>query len=413
MAYAPAWKPATPVNKIAFFLLWCFIFVLPWDVFSYMPVLGSIPRLVGLAASAAGIVHILARGRVRPLSSFLVFAGLFVIWAGATTFWSIDPDATRARFLTYLQLAVLVWLIWEIAWSPERQRALLEAYVLGASVAAAATVYNYVSGAGFSLGGDGARFAALQQDPNELGLIIALAIPMAWYLGLAQAHRPMTRLWPLYLPLAITSILLTASRGAFLTMLVALMIIPALSQRLQLRTKAVLYVFAIGSLAVAARFAPEASLERIRGTRADIEAGYFGGRGRIWRAGIDVAREHPVAGVGAGAFQSAVEAVVLVPWTSHDTFLAILVEDGAVGLTLFLAMAVAATRPLRQLTPRQRRFGIVLLLALAVGSLSLEWDRRKQFWFVLGLLAASVAQQSSARAARRAPGVTTEAADAS
>ena len=109
------------LSKAAFTCLWCFILVVPWDALTDLPIVGSLPRLVGIVASAVGGLYILARGRVRPLSWFHVLAVLFVLWTGASTFWSIDPEATRTRFLTYLQLVVLVWLIWEIGWSPERQ----------------------------------------------------------------------------------------------------------------------------------------------------------------------------------------------------------------------------------------------------------------------------------------------------
>ena len=169
------------MDKAAFWSLWCFVLVLPSDAFGDLPVVGSIPRLVGLAASAVGIAAILARRRVRPLSWFLLFAALFVLWAGVSALWSIDPDATRARFTTYLQLLVLAWLIWEIAWSAERGRSLLQAYVLGASAAAVLTIANYSAGiAAGTSGGYVTRFAALNENPNELGLGLTPGIPMGW-----------------------------------------------------------------------------------------------------------------------------------------------------------------------------------------------------------------------------------------
>lgn len=398
------------MSNAAFRLLWCFVLVLPWDVFIRVPVLGSIPRIVGIVASAVGVLYILARRRVRPLSWFHVFAILFVVWAGVSTFWSIDPDTTQKRFTTYLQLVVLVWLIWQIAWSPERRQALLGAYVLGVSVGAIAIVYSYVSGDSFR---GTTRFTALSFDPNELALTLALGLPMAWHLSLAELHRRIAWLWRLYVPLAITAILLTASRGAFLTMLVALTIIPATQGRLRFRTGAGLYALAVGSLMLVTCFVPETSLERIRSTGADIEAGYLGGRTRIWHAGLEVAREHPLVGVGAGAFGVAIEPLFrsktfgIEQESSHNALLAILVEEGIVGLFFFLAMVAALIKPLRHLPSLERRFGTVLLLALAVGSLSLTWDHRKQFWFVLGVLAAQVAQRparipASPAVARRA-----------
>ena len=378
------------MSKAAFGALWCFVLVLPWDVFLYVPVFGSLPRIVGLAASAVGVLSIVARQRVRSLSWFHLSAVLFVLWAGVSSLWSVDPDATRTRFLTYLQLVVFVWLMWEIAWSPARQRALLQAYVLGASVAALVTIHNYLAGANYFSGGDPtdiARFAALNQDPNELGLTLALGMPMAWYVSLAEPRGRGTWVWRLYFPLAMTGILLTASRGSVLAGLVGLSIIPWTLGRLRLRTKAALYALAAASLVLASQVVPAASLARIASTRADIAAGHFGGRGAIWRAGLEVARDHPLVGVGAGGFEEAVEPTIHQEMVAHNVFLSILVEDGLVGLVLFVAMILATLVPLHHLPLVQRRFSTVLLLTLAVGSLSLSWGHRKQFWFVLGMLA--------------------------
>jgi O-antigen ligase len=379
----------TALSKAAFACLWCFVLVLPWDVYAELPVVGSIPRLVGLVASTVGVLYIGARRRVRPLSRFHWFTIVFVLWAAVSTLWSIDTEATRTRLMTYLQLTVLVWLIWEIAWSPQRTRALLGAYVLGVAVAAVDTIRDYLSGV--HAAGYAGRFNALSVNPNELGMTLAIGLPMAWYLTLSQPHRRVARLWQLYLPLAITAILLTASRGAFLTMLVALAIVPITQGRLRLRTKAALCALAAASLVVAANVVPETTLERLQTTRADIESGYFGNRGFIWRTGLEVAREHPLVGTGAGTFGAAVEPSLNFEWSSHSVPLSILVEDGVVGLLIFLGMFWATITALRRTPQLPRRFGIVLLLALGVGSLSLEWGYRKQFWFVLGIVAAEAA----------------------
>jgi len=385
------------MSKVAFSFLWCFVFFLPWDEVIHLPVWGSLPRVVGVVASVAGVLHIVARGRIRPPSWFNVLGLLFVLWAGASSFWSIDPDATRGRFLSYLQLLVLAWLIWEIAWSAERQRALLRAYVLGAGVAAVAIGYSYLSGV--SLDAPTERFTALNANPNELGLTLVLGLPMAWHLSLSEPRRHLAWAWQLYLPLGLPAILLTASRGAFVAALVAVLIIPWTLGHVRVRTGVALCSIALGVLALANRFVPQASLERIASTPSDIQAGYFGGRGVIWKSGLEVVRAHPLAGVGAGAFGAAVEPTLRDRWSSHQTFLAILAEQGVIGLLLFLAMMAAALTPVRHLSALERRFSIVLLGALTVGSFSGAWDYRKQLWFVLGLLAAQVTLRGAPRAA--------------
>ena len=94
-----------------------------------------------------------------------------------------------------------------------------------------------------------------------------------------------------------------------------------------------------------------------------------------------------MVGVGAGACGPAVEPALHGAPSSHDVPLSILVEGGVVGLSLFLAMVAAVFKSLWRLPLVQRRFGIILLLALAVGSIPIEWQAKKQFWFVLALLA--------------------------
>jgi O-antigen ligase len=388
------------MGKLAFILLWCFVFAMPWEEVIQLPLLGSIPRLVGGVASVAALLHVVHRGRVRPLSWFHVLALLFVLWAGLSDFWSTDPEATRERFQTYVQLAALVWLIWELAWLPRHQDALLRAYVLGACVAAVGTIHNYMSGVSIEPGA--ARFAGLNSNPNELGLTAVLALPMAWYLSLSHPSRRIAWMYQLYLLLGMTAILLTASRGALLAALVALGIIPWTLGRLRFRTKAALYALAVASLMLAHSFVPEASLRRIETTSADIETGHFGGRGVIWKSAFELVREHPLAGVGAGAFESAITPMLGHRRNSHATILSVLVEQGVVGLMLFLGMAAAALSHLRRQPAMQRAFSIVVVAAMAVGSLSAAWDYRKPLWFVFGLIAAQAAVARELRVALRA-----------
>jgi O-antigen ligase len=382
------------MSQVAFWTLWSFVLVLPWDKLIVVPVLGSVPRIIGLVASVVGVLLVLARRRVRPLSAFHVFAVLFVLWAGVSTVWSLDPQATRIRFLTYLQLVMLTWLIWEIAWTPERQRALLQAYVLGVFVAALVTVQRYLAGVpmvGADYMYDPTRVSALSYNVNELGMTLALGLPMAWYLGISHARRRIRWLWRAYLPVGITAILLTASRGAFLAALVALAIIPLTFGHLRLGTRFALVVLSFVTLLLATHFVPTTSFARLETIRSDVAVGYFGGRGSIWAAGLEAAHERPFAGAGAGAYGAAVESRLKFAWGAHSVPLAILVENGLVGMFLLFAAFGAVIKGLWRLPSLEKRFSIVLLLTLIVGSLTLEWEDRKQFWFVLGVLAAEVA----------------------
>src|SRR2546430_17119561 len=96
--------PGRAMGKAAYGALWCFVLVLPWDVFVNLPVVGSIPRIVGLVASAGGVLYVLARRSLTPLSWFHMFAALFVVCAGVGTFRSVGPEATGDGVITHLPL---------------------------------------------------------------------------------------------------------------------------------------------------------------------------------------------------------------------------------------------------------------------------------------------------------------------
>ncbi len=85
---------------------------------------------------------------------------------------------------------------------------LFMAYVLGGYIAAFGTFMVYRRDAGVLR-----RFAAGGVDPNDLAMTLALALPMAWYLGMTY-RQPLLR-WVCrgYLPVAVVAIGLTGSRG--------------------------------------------------------------------------------------------------------------------------------------------------------------------------------------------------------
>src|SRR5256885_13759366 len=122
-----------------------------------------------------------------------------------------------------------------------------------------------------------------------------------------------------------------------------------------MRTKVALYALSAATLFAATQFVPETALERLQTIRADVGAGHFGGRGAIWMAGLEVAQEHPVAGVGAGAYGAAVEPTLFFGWGAHSVPLAILVENGIVGLLLLLGAVAAGTISLRHSRPPPTR----------------------------------------------------------
>lgn len=372
------------MSKAAFAGLWVLVFVIPWELFITIPGFGTIGRVLGVLALGLGVIDLAVAGRPRLPRTFLAITVAFVVWSGATAFWSIDLEGTERRVQTYAQLTLLVWLIWQLAPSHERLRSLLQAYVLGTYLCILSTVLHYLQGTMVQTG----RYAAEGFNPNDLGFTLVLAIPMAWYLALTQQNRLLKWVNRLYVPLGMVGVLLTASRGAFIPSLVALTIIPWTLPQLRPRTKLLFLVGLAASLVFIARFIPQTSWERLSTTSDEISSGDFSARGAFWKAGFDVFLQHPFFGVGAGTFDQAIEPAIGAARAPHQTFLSVLVGQGLIGLTLFLAMFAAAIIPLRWTGGVDRKFWIVVFLTLAIGLQPRTWEYRKPLWCILAIAAA-------------------------
>lgn len=406
------------IDRIAFILLWATTFSLPWEDIVALPGLDAsegvrISRLIGLVACAAAFVALLATGRLRVPKQFHLVGALFVLWSGLSVLWSIDPEATVERTTTYAQLLLLSAVLWQLAWTERRQLLLLQAYVLGAYVSVVDTVLSY-------LRGDGAaalRYAAGDFNVNDLGFTLVLALPMAWYLSLVQKNEATRWLNRLYLPLGMGAVLLTASRGAFLAAVASLLFVPWSLTRLRWRTRALVVALLAGSAAFLVTFVPVSSWQRIGQTESEITEGTLTHRRQIWQAGFLVVAEHPFVGTGAGTFSEAAAPYLDRPRASHNTFLSVLVEQGAVGMAIFGTLFVTTVASITRMPTLPRRFWIVVACTLIIGLMPRNWDYRKATWFVLVSMAShgamvAVPRLRTRRASRRA-GVVVQAAGGS
>ena len=122
----------------------------------------------------------------------------------------------------------------------------------------------------------------------------------------------------------------------------------------------------------------------------ELEQGSWSGRKAIWSAGLELVRENPVQGVGAGGFRTATSS----PLVAHNAFLSILVEEGLVGFALFLLLILSLTLPAMGLPTVERNLWLILLVTWVVGVSSLTWETKKATWFLFGLAAARLADRS-------------------
>ena len=390
------------------------VFCIPLEYAVVLPGVGTLSRLVGTLAIGIGLATVCLRGKLRRPRPLHLAMGFFVLWALASLLWSLDVGASLHRLGVYLQLLVLVWLIWEFAPRPEQQLHLMQAYLIGIMAATASLVLDFLAGRVYG-GPWEARYTGAGQNPNDLALMVALGLPMAWHLALAPAatHRVRRCVFLLYCPAAVAVILLTGCRGALIAAGVGCLLIPWTLVEMRGRHRVAVVVLGVAAVQGIALIVTRECFTRFAGMDREIVRGSWTYRRQILRSGLDVYSRYPILGIGCGAFTTVVPVLQRAgpplpsgSQASHNTYLSMLVEEGVVGLLSLALILALGARLAWSMPPRERKLWLVLLGAWMVGVCSLTWEYRKPTWFLLALLAAQAAALTPGRS--RAPGSAAE-----
>jgi len=389
------------MRRITEFLLCLYVFSIPWD-FIPIPGIGSLARLQGIVVVAAVVLTVLSEGRIRKPDPVLGFATLFAVLSILSLTWTVAPGFTYTAAVAYAQLILSVWIVREIARTREQQQRVIFAFCLGIFVPIVSLMINFIRGTQLEMSGQ-EQFSSVGLNADSVGVLLTIGFPFAWYLMTTQG-RVRRVLSMLYLGLAPIGVMLTAVRGAFLALLVALMIVP-LSMKLSTRSlvRAIVLLFALGTAVLWA--VPASSWRRIATIPEEIGSGSMSARRDLWTAGIRAFPERPLLGFGAGAFGSAIEPLHMTRFKNdlpaHSVPVGLLVEHGVIGFVAFVALLVACGFTIIRLPPQERMLWSVLMLVWIVGAISGSLERWKVTWVLFGLLAAQSGPRSQRHAVRQ------------
>jgi O-antigen ligase len=383
-------RRVTP-RRIAFFFLLLFAASVPLEAIAHLGPLGSTARIAGIAAAASGAIALCTDLRARPAQSTFFLFGAFVVWTSLSYFWSDDPGETFARASTYLQLLLLAWLIWQQARSSRACAALMKAYIAGAAIACADAFITrrpvHKGVVRFSVG-----------DPNDFGVVVVIAMVMAYYVAVTSSSRRTRTLCALFLPIGALGIFLTASRTAVAALLVATLVMLLDPRNLSARRLASIVVMAAVIALVIVNFVSQPQLDRIATTRSEVTSGSLDQRTTQWSISLRSFRDHPILGIGAGTFREVSRQATGEDSPAHSVFLGVLADTGAPGLFLFVVVLLTLVPGLGELPAKTRRASIAIGLIWLMGAVSLSWEHRKVTWFLVFLLAAQIAANRGDRA---------------
>jgi len=382
------------LDRIAYIVLCAFVFDFPWG--EYVPQLGGLVlgTWIGLLAVGVIVLRTAVTWRRRILSPLHYWMLSLVAWSALSIFWTLDWDSTATRVGTYLQLLIVVWLIWELAVTEGRVVGLLQAYVFGALFASTGTIYNFMIGrtaaqVASTIPGkvvwETYRYSFAYVNEDDLGLMLALSLPMVLYLLVSQKGSFVKLLCWLELAAGITAILLTGSRGAVVAAIIGLVMFPLVVFRLPRFQRVASLVACFGLIACGAYLIPQSSWIRISQFGSELSEGTLTHRTVLWAAGLEVFRNHAFLGVGAGAYGSAILRAVDIPLPAHNTFISVLVELGVIGALLLFALVASSFYCAKRMRYLERCLWLTLLLTWTIGASALTWEYRRVTWLLFGL----------------------------
>jgi len=375
----------------------------------------TISRVLAPIALLTVVVQ-LVRGRASiRVSRPLLWVGAYSVWALASGLWTTSVTGT-AYLLGSLAIALIFMLAFASLLDSRRdlERVLyvfaFTSVVLGAVSWLAFSGKIHLSGAT-----QGGRAQGEVGDPSVFAAFQLLVLPLVLVLA-AHAQKRWLRLSLSFAVLSIIgSILVSLSRGgliAFAIFLVLLLVLPARILFRSRRSKVVaLLVVALATTAVSFRYSEQIT-HRVETILGKGPAGAQRGSGRynLWLAARTTIEEHPVLGIGYGAFPYVSNNTMLrTPGVDlrgyylrnpgqpvHNTYLEAWAELGVFGLILYVGMLTStglalirtAVRAGRMGADFVRRVAYALMLGLAtwfITSFFLSTETSRGVWIVIGL----------------------------
>ncbi|ADM09973.1 hypothetical protein PB2503_09604 [Parvularcula bermudensis HTCC2503] len=328
-------------------------------------------------------------------TTFLIFALLFMAWLFVAQTFSLAPGATAVAHDRFWKIMLFVVLTAIGTSDRLRFHALLWVYLLVMALYAA-------KGAAFGLLYPSEIYYGLDEtilyDNNHIGIALAATLPLYFYLA-ARAPNSILKWGAVGVAgLCIGAVLATHSRGAFITLVVALI---ALWWRSRFKISGALA--GVGAALLGLALLPSDWVERMATIAEADEDASFQGRLGAWEVNWRLALDNPFTGAGLrAAYEEDVVALVSnrPPLAAHSIYFEVLGGTGFIGLFFYLGMILFGVWTARHLWRRAAKagrqnwradfakFAEISLIAFAVGGASVSMEMWEGYLIVLILVAA-------------------------
>ncbi len=282
-----------------------------WAGIPVMPIVLALALLAWLMSRRAKVLDLPQHQLLLAFLLVMLASHVFNGWVGGAI----------AELGTFTPVMVTFLLMAHAASSQRDMRLLLVVFTLCATVLSLHGIDQVSSGIGWTgmelSQGTRIQYVGIFNDPNDLGMLFVMCLPMAFYLAKRGGLRRL--FWWSCAGVLVYGIYLTDSRGTLLAfaLLAALFI-----WRRWGKVAAVVF----GSAGLTALMMLPSRLSEL-----DAEEASAAGRIDAWYEGLQMFFSHPILGVGPGRFDDYHYMV------AHNSYVHVLAETGFIGFTLWLA----------------------------------------------------------------------------
>jgi len=248
---------------------------------------------------------------------------------------------------------------------------------------------------------------------NQMAGFLVILIPLLWNLFLVTRNFYFKPFLFFLLLVLIVGIVLTQSRGAWLSLSAGLMVFALIYfRRMKLAIKPI-FVLVMLFILIVTIFQPLGIVDKLRSIKEELfsETRTVSGNLRVtvWRGTFYMISDNPVFGVGPGAFGSAYQKYQEAPWlyakNTHNQYLEYAAETGIVGFLLFIAIILSAIlivfRTRKEIADNVRYPLLAGAAAALFGSgahaiIDTDWSRISLysiFWILMAIVLASLSKK--------------------
>jgi O-antigen ligase len=108
----------------------------------------------------------------------------------------------------------------------------------------------------------------------------------------------------------------------------------------------------------------------------------------LMKSGLTAWTKRPLQGFGLGAYERSSASVGGRLGVAHNTFVSILVEDGLIGMGIYLTFWAMLIRTILSFPKMEKRFWLTVLVGYAPSLMSASAEYEKPLWFLCAMILA-------------------------